>query len=77
MTFLHTIGEALRIQLEAVPLSIAKWLMIGVFLLMLFWVIQVSSRKATPADRSSIWFEDLRIWAWLALMIQVVIYGVF
>lgn len=77
MTFLHTIGEVLRMQLESVPLGVAKWLMIGVLLLLLFWVIQVPSRKATPADRPSMWFEDLRIWAWLALMIQVVIYGVF
>lgn len=77
MTFLHTIGDLLRIQLEQVPLNVAQWLMIGLFLVMLFWIIQVPTRKATPADRQSFWYQDLRIWAWLTLMIQVVIYGVF
>lgn len=77
MTFLHSIGNVLRLQLESVPLGVARWLMIGVFLVLLFWVIQVPSRRATPADRPSIWLDDLRIWAWLALMIQVVIYGLF
>lgn len=77
MTFLHTIGDLLRVQLEQVPLNVAKWLMIGLFLVMLFWIIQVPTRKATPADRQSFWYQDLRIWAWLTLMIQVVIYGVF
>ena len=77
MTFFHSIGDVLRSQLERVPLSVAKWLMIALFLILLFWVIQVPSRKATPAGRQSLWYEDLRIWAWLTLMIQVVIYSLF
>lgn len=77
MTFLHWIGDTLRELLEQVPLSTARWLMIGVFLLLMFWVVQLPSSEATPADRQAKWHEDLRIWAWLALMIQVVIYGLF
>lgn len=77
MTFFHSIGDLLRSQFERVPLNVARWLMIAVFLAMLFGVIQVPSRKATPAGRQSFWYEDLRIWAWLTLMIQVVIYSVF
>ena len=77
MTFLHWIGETLRLQLERVPLSVARWLLIGVFLVLMFWVVQLRSSEATPSDRQSKWYEDLRIWAWLALMMQVIIYSVF
>jgi len=77
VTFLHWIGDTLRQLLEQVPLSVARWLMIGVFLLLMFWVVQLPSSAATPSERQSKWHEDLRIWAWLALMIQVVIYGLF
>lgn len=77
MTFLHLIGDTLRLQLERVPLSVARWLLIGVFLILMFWVVQLRSSEATPHDRQSKWYEDLRIWAWLALMMQIVIYSVF
>lgn len=77
MTFLHWIGSTLREQLDHVPLSVARWLMIGLLLILMFWVVQLPASAATPRDRQSKWREDLRIWAWLALMFQVVIYSVF
>ena len=77
MTFLHWIGDTLRELLDQVPLTVARWLMIGVFLVLMFWVVQLPSSAATPIGRQAKWYEDLRIWAWLALMTQVVIYGLF
>lgn len=77
MTFLHWIGDSLRRQAEQVPLSVAQWLLIGVLLVLLFWVVQIPSEQATPGDRQSCWYQDLRVWAWLALMTQIAIYSVF
>lgn len=77
MTFLHTFGLFLRNQLELVPLSLARWLFIGLFLALMYWVLQLPTREVTPQGRQSRWYEDLRLWAWVSLMCQVVIYAVF
>lgn len=77
MTFLHWIGNALRNLLEQIPLSAARWLFIGVFLLLIFWIIQLPSTATTPGTRQAKWYEDLKVWAWISLMCQVVIYAVF
>lgn len=77
MTFLHWIGNTLRGQLDQVSLSAARWSFITVFLLLMFWVVQLPSTQTMPEGKRSNWYEDLRIWAWLALIFQVVIYSVF
>ena len=77
MTFFHWFGDLLRLQFDQVPLSAARWLLIGVFLVLLFWVVQLPASKVTPGDRQSKWYQDLRIWAWVSLMIQIVIYSSF
>lgn len=77
MTFFHTIGQLLRSWFEAVPLSAARWMMIAVFLGMLFWVVQIPTKSAVRPDLHHTWYEDLRIWAWVTLMCQIVIYSMF
>lgn len=77
MTFFHVIGDWLRQLLEQVSLSTARWMFIGLFLVLLFWIVQLPASQATPNDRQSKWHEDLRIWAWIAVMFQIVIYSVF
>ena len=76
-TFLHWIGDTLREQLMQVPLLTARCLFVGFLLLMMGWVVQLPASQATPPDRRCEWYEDLRIWAWLALMFQVIVYCVF
>jgi hypothetical protein len=76
-TLFHWIGDSLREQLDLIPLSTARWLMIGLFLAMMFWVVQLPSTTTNPTDRPPKWRYDLKIWAWLALFIQVVIYSIF
>jgi len=76
VTFLHWIGDTLRGQLDRVPLSAARWLFIAIFLILMFWIVQLPSSRTTPNDRQSRWYEDLRIWAWLCLIFQIVIYSV-
>ena len=77
MTILHWTGEFLRMQLEQIPLSVARWFFKGLYLALIFWVIQIPSSKASPAGGHSKWNQDLKIWAWAALLCQLVIYSVF
>jgi len=77
MTFVHWVGDSLREQLLRVPMWGARWLFIGLLLLMMGWVVQLPSASVTPPGRRCEWYEDLRIWAWVALLFQVVMYSVF
>ena len=77
MTMLHWIGDTLRGQLMLVPLPVVRWLFIGLLLALMAWVVQLPSSETTPSGRHSAWYEDLKIWAWLALMFQVLVYSVF
>ena len=51
--------------------------MIGLYLILMFWIIQLPSTATNPTDRTGTWRSDLKIWAWFALMFQIVIYSVF
>lgn len=76
-TFLHWIGESIREQLMRVPLWVARWLFIALLLVIMGWVVQLPAASVTPPGRRSEWYEDLRVWAWLALMFQIVVYAMF
>ena len=77
MTLLHWIGDTLRQQLDLIPLSTARWLMIGLFLSLMFWIVQLPTDQTNPTDRPAKWSNDLKIWAWLALIFQILIYSLF
>ena len=77
MTLFHWIGNTLRNQFDQIPLSTARWMMIGLFLALMFWIVQLPSTATNPTDRPPRWTSDLKIWAWLALLFQVLIYSVF
>ena len=77
MTLFHWIGDTLRQQLDLVPLSTARWLMIGLFLSLMFWIVQLPTDQTNPKDRPAKWSNDLKIWAWLALIFQILIYSLF
>ena len=77
MTFLHVIGDFFRSLFEQIPLSAVRWLFVSIFLALLLWITLIPAERATPEGRQSRWYEDLRIWAWLAVMFQIVIYELF
>lgn len=77
MTLFHWVGDAIRYQLERVPLSVAHWMFIGLYLILMFWVVQLPSSTTNPTDHQGSWFADLKVWAWLALITQIVIYSLF
>lgn len=76
-TILHWVGDSIRQLLQSVPLRLARWLFIGLLLLLMGWVAQLPSSQTTPPGRRSQWYEDLRIWAWLALLFQIIVYSMF
>lgn len=73
-TLLHWIGDHLRTALLAVPIPVARGLFLAVLLALMVWVVQLPKSATTPNAASYRWHEDLRIWAWLALLFQVLAY---
>jgi hypothetical protein len=75
MTPLHAIGNFFRDQLQTVPLPAVR----GLFLLLLFaillWVLRLPRSETTPPNRESRWDENLKLWASVALVIQILIYS--
>ncbi|MBM4074357.1 MAG: hypothetical protein FJ267_01775 [Planctomycetes bacterium] len=74
MTILHWIGESIRSQLLHVPLLTARCLFVGLLLVLMGWVVMLPSSQTTPQGRKFEWYEDLKIWAWVALMFQIIVY---
>ena len=74
MTPLHHIGEFFRNLLLHVPLGVARALFVAVPLTLLLWVLWLPRRQTTPGTPNSKPAENLKIWAALALGIQVLIY---
>jgi hypothetical protein len=77
MNPLHEIGEALRWAFGQIPLGVVRAAFIALPLALMIWVLRLPNAETTPPDRTSRWDENLKLWAWLALAAQVVIYCVF
>lgn len=77
MTIFHFIGDSIRALLLEVPMWAARWLFIGLLLALMGWIVQLNEAVATPPEKRGEWYEDLRIWAWVAVMGQVILYSVF
>lgn len=74
MTPLHQLGDLLREALAAVPMGLAQALFLALPLIVLIWVLRLPREETTPPEaRSSL--ANLKLWAALALVIQVVIYA--
>ena len=76
MTPLHVIGDYLRQLFAAVPLPAVRVLFVAVPLVMLVWVLTLPRSAVVPPESKGRWDENLKVWAGLALLIQVVIYCV-
>jgi hypothetical protein len=69
-------GLFLRDLFAQMPLWGARALFVAVPLILMVWVMRLSDADTTPEDRDCHWSEDLKVWAWLTLAMQVVIYCV-
>lgn len=80
MTPLHQIGESLRTLMVAIPLPVVRAIFLLLLVALLIWVLCLPITSTTPAGEGRHprhWAENLKIWAALALLFQVVIYLVF
>lgn len=77
MTPLHHIGNAIREAMLAVPLPAVRILFILVPLVLLIWVLFLPASQARPPGKRKNVKDNLKIWAALALVIQIVLYSMF
>ena len=75
MSPLHTIGDLFRELLLAVPLWVVRGLFIALPILLLVWVLTLPRQQTTPPGRAPRAGENLKVWAALALLIQICIYS--
>ena len=77
MTPLHQFGEVLRQAFSQVPMGVVRVLFVAVFLGLLIWVLCLPNSLTTreiSGGTSEKQSENLKLWAVLALAVQVVIY---
>lgn len=72
MTPLHHLGEYLRQALEAIPLPFARMLFLALLGGVLLWVLLLP--RSETSGSSPRFAENLKLWATLALLIQLAIY---
>lgn len=78
ITLLHRVGDGLRELMTAVPLPAVRAIFVALLLALLVWVLRLPrERVRPPADAPGDWSSNLKLWAAVALGIQVLIYLVF
>lgn len=76
-TLLHWIGDQARTLCLQVPLPWVRGALIAIPIALMFWVILLPAHRTTPADRPATRTDNLKLWAWLALLGQVILYAIF
>ncbi|MDZ4689137.1 MAG: hypothetical protein SH850_29020 [Planctomycetaceae bacterium] len=77
MSLLHGIGNLLRELMGQIPLGAVRVMFVAIPLVLMVWVLRLPASQTTPPDSRPRWNTDLRLWAWVALGAQVLIYCVF
>jgi hypothetical protein len=68
------IGDQLREAFLLIPMWVARGLFLTLLFGLMVWVVQLPKSATTPKADSA-WHEDLRVWAWLTLVIQMFAYA--
>lgn len=76
-TLLHWVGDQVRNLCLQIPMEAVRGAFIAVPIVLMVWVILLPNSRTTPPGRPYAMHENLKLWAWLALMFQVVVYSVF
>lgn len=76
MTVLHQFGGMLREVLLQVPLTAVRVLFVALPVVLLVWVLLLPREETTPSGRPSRAGENLKVWAAIALLVQVLIYSI-
>jgi hypothetical protein len=77
MTPLHHIGGIMRELLSQVPLPAVRLVFVAIPLVLLIWVLRLPREATTSPEGSGRWDANLKVWASVALLLQVLIYSVF
>lgn len=76
MTPLHYVGDWLRGALLLVPLGVVRVLFVALPALLILWVISLPRAATTPPGADHRALDNLKLWAIIALLLQVIIYAV-
>ena len=75
MTPLHHIGEFFRELVLAIPLGTARAIFVLVLVAVLLWILRLSpDRVSPPAHEERNWSNNLKLWAAIAIGLQILIY---
>lgn len=75
MTPLHHIGEAIRNLALTIPLPMVRVLFVGLPVILLIWVLRLPREETTPPDNTGGWASNLKVWATLSLLFQIIVYA--
>lgn len=75
MTPLHALGNLCRELLQKIPLEAVRWLFVLLLVALWIWVLRLPRSETAPPGRESRWDENLKLWASVALVIQILIYS--
>lgn len=74
MTPLHALGNALRDLLSQIPLSAVRVIFVLLLVVLLIWVLSLPRSETRPPGEPR-WDANLKLWAAIALLIQIAIYS--
>ena len=75
MTPLHHIGDVFRDLVVAVPLWTALAIFVSILIVVFVWVLRLSpDRVSPPTNENRNWTNNLKLWAAIAIGLQIVIY---
>lgn len=77
MTPFHTIGDLVRGLFLQVPLPVARGLFLAVPIVLLLWILRLPRSETTSPTGAGRWDENLKVWASVALLLQIAIYAIF
>ncbi len=75
-TPLHSLGDWLRSLLLGIPMPAVRWIFIACLVAVLLAIWRLPKSETTPENGSNRWDENLKVWATLAILIQILIYSV-
>ena len=78
MTVFHHIGNFFRELLISIPMTVVRCLFAFFFIVLLIWVWQLPKERWMPKGVKKVDLgSNLRFWAILALVLQLLIYMIF
>ena len=76
MTPLHWIGNFFREQLLMIPLPVVRGIFLTLLIVLLVWVLALPPAITTPLGKPRRLATNLKTWAALSLIVQILIYSV-